>query len=62
MVSKYDTSSYDFLEKMKIHNESLRVAEELMGKFKTFAASQSVNDDVFFALDELIDNFLDNID
>jgi hypothetical protein len=58
MASKYDTANFDFLENIKIHNESLRIAEELMSKFKSFAATQSIDDDLYLAVEELIDDFL----
>jgi hypothetical protein len=61
MAAKYDTANFDFLESVKIHNESLRIAEELMSKFKSFAATQSIDDDLYLAVDELIDEFLSNI-
>jgi hypothetical protein len=58
MSAKYDTANFDFLESIKIHNESLRIAEELMSKFKSFAATQSIDDDLYLAVEELIDDFL----
>jgi hypothetical protein len=42
MASKYDTTNFDYLESVKIHNESLRIAEELMSKFKSFAATHTL--------------------
>jgi hypothetical protein len=62
MSVKYDTTNFDYLERIKIHNESLRIAEELMSKFKAFAATQSIDDDVFLAVDALVEDFLKTFD
>jgi hypothetical protein len=61
MAAKYDTTNFDYLESVKIHNESLRIAEELMSKFQSFTATQSIDDDVFLAVEELVDEFLKTI-
>jgi hypothetical protein len=61
MAAKYDTANFDYLESVKIHNESLRIAEELMSKFQSFTATQSIDDDVFLAVEELVDEFLKTI-